>query len=106
MNKTHSETFTVRGSDQVYRVKKTVDDFMGSADAAMNIVPSVFVVVPDLARAIQPLAELADYRGERMIDLSWQYSFDTSADDDTQLRLQRELAETLKDLCLGDAALE
>ena len=97
-------TFTVRGSGQAYRVKKLVGDFMGSADAAMNFVPSVFVVVPDLERAIQPLAQLADYRGERMIDLSWQYSFDTSADDDTQLRLQRELAETLKDLCLDDAA--
>lgn len=89
---------SIRGCDCVYRVKQQAEDFMGNADAAMNAIPSVFVVVRQLPDVLEPLSQLEDNVGRPLIDLCWYYSFDTDAPEQTQLELQNALGTTLAGL--------
>lgn len=74
----------------VWRVQKQVSDIMGNGDAAMNVIPTVFVVVPDLQRAIHCAEyELALDGGHWAANLLW--SFDTDVDAAAQIALNDAL---------------
>lgn len=89
---------SIRGGMQPYRVKKNVDTFMGSANAAMNMAPSVFVVVPDLAQAIAPTWPLTNGDGRYLMELSWNYGLDAQVSDQAQGQLRSALSQTMRDL--------
>lgn len=60
-----------------FQIKKKLDDFVSNAEAAMLIVPSIMLVVPDLAESVKGLDALADYYGNRMVSFTWNFNFDT-----------------------------
>lgn len=98
-------TFSIRGGE-TYRVKALLDDFMASGGAAMDIVPTTFVVVPDLARALAPLAKLADFNGDSMMNFCYNCGFDIDADDVAQRQLNSALVKKMRALCLEDGAAD
>lgn len=71
---------------KIYRVKEVLEDFIGNGSAALSMIPSVFIVVPDLQAAVEPLMGLADYNGNQMIQMGWYYGFDMEMDDAAQLQ--------------------
>ena len=71
---------------KIYRVKEVLEDFIGNGSAALSMIPSVFIVVPDLQVAVEPLIGLADYNGNQMIQMGWYYGFDMDTDDAAQLQ--------------------
>lgn len=74
----------------VWRVQKQVPDIMGNGDAAMNVIPTVFVVVPNLQKAIHCAEyELALDGGHWAANLLW--SFDTDVDAAAQIALNDAL---------------
>lgn len=74
-----------------FQIKKQVDSFVGISDAAMSITSSMVIIVPDLAKSMQGLDQLADYNGDRMISLQWIYNFDTGKEPEQQLDLYTAL---------------
>ena len=90
-------TFSIKGGN-VYRVKKQLDDFIGSGHAAMNIIPSIFVVLPDYEAGLAPLAKLQDYNGNASVFFHWNYGFDTDASAEVQESTYRDMREIYRDM--------
>ena len=62
----------------VWQVKKQVADIMGSGDATMDVIPSVFIVVRELEPVIDVLSdELGDLYSDVYCRQRLSYSFDT-----------------------------
>ena len=79
-----------------FRIKKHVDDFFGSGEAAMNVIPTIAIIVPDFDSAIEEINKLTDFNGDRMLQLHWTYNFDTGAAEDKQLSLNNDLNNTFR----------
>ncbi len=89
-------------SDYVqFRIKKVLDDFAFGADAAMDAVPTIVVVVSDMRESLSPLENVADFRGAQFMSKKWTYNFDTTVDKDKQAELNREI-RNLKESLFAD----
>ncbi len=69
-----------------FTVKKTVD-FVGDAKDAMQMVPSMFLVVADFDAVVQEFMGLTNYAGENAFALKWIYAFDLDAQDEEQIEI-------------------
>ena len=76
-----------------FKIKKQIDEFVGSGDVSMEIVSSMAIIVPDLEQSIKGLDTLNDYYENRMMTYKWIYNFDTGVEADKQIELYRELNE-------------
>ena len=95
----NEERIAVNGG-RVYQVKKVVDEFIGTGNAAMSILPSIYIVVPDLDAAAEPLLDLYDYNGNRMVQLHWYYGFDMDAEYEEQILLFDQIYENCRNLSI------
>lgn len=87
-----SDSLEIAGGGS-YRVH-TLDSFPVPGSAAAQILPSMFVVVPDFDAIASRLFE----KDSTAISLSWFCGFDTDLDEDAQIALNREIYYTLRDL--------
>lgn len=74
-----------------FKIKKHIDKFTDSADAALSIIPSMFLVVPDIEKTIESFQDITYDDGSMMMNLRWQYDFDTGLDKEKQIELYNEL---------------
>lgn len=84
-----------------FKIKKVLDDFAFGADAAMDAVPTIVVVVSDMRESLSPLESIADFRGAQLMSKKWTYNFDTTVDKDKQAELNREI-RNLKESLFAD----
>ena len=91
------DTLTIAGVKS-FKVKKVLYDFFDDARAAMDIVPTVFVVVNSYESDIKELMSLSDYNGENMLYFHWIYGFDTDAEVETQIEIADTIHDMLKEL--------
>ena len=83
----------------VWQVKKQVDDIMDSADAAMDVIPSVFVVVRDLEPAINVLShELGEDYAKLYCRQRLSYSFDTDLPAAEEIALCDAIRMKIRDM--------
>ena len=85
---------------QTFAIVKKLEDFNWIGKMAMDAVPSLVFVVPDLAQAVGPLMGL-EYNGMGMVRLSWYYGFDADAapqeEEALSLRIEERLALLAQD---------
>ena len=74
-----------------FRIKKCLDSFAVDGEASAQVISSIYIVVPDLEKAIKGLDTLVDYNGNRMITLEWLYNFDTDIEPEQQIELYHEI---------------
>ncbi len=89
------DTLTINGGE-TFHVKKHLNEFIGNGNAAMNVISSMYIIVPDLSSYLEGITELSDNNGERMVSLRWTYEFDTQVASDRQIELNSRIRETLK----------
>lgn len=77
------------------RIKKQLPTFFTTGESSMEMLSSIFLVVPDLEESLGTLPTLADYNGDRMVAYRWVYNFDTSKTDEENMALNRELRDFL-----------
>lgn len=83
----------------VWQVKKHTEDIMASGDAAMDILPSVYIVVSDLSRAMASLnAELGNIGEKYTCHPIFSYGFDTELPAEEEIALSDALRLRLKEL--------
>ena len=87
-----SDSFEIAGGGK-YRVH-TLDSFPVPGSAAAQILPSIFVVVPDF----DAIASRLYAKDNTAISLSWSCGFDTDIDEDAQIALNREIYYALRNL--------
>ncbi|MDD4715644.1 MAG: ABC transporter permease [Oscillospiraceae bacterium] len=96
--KFQASTLTVNGGGTV-QVKKHLDKFIGSGNAAMNAVPSMYIVVPNLESGLKELIGPANFnegKDSDTISFHWTYEFDTQLNGDQQIALAAKLRATLR----------
>lgn len=91
-NELPSDTLAIRGGP-AYRIVETLSSFPGIGSTAMDVIPELFVIVPDFEAAVTPLMPLADDHGNPMLYLHWYYGFDTTAEDSVQTAVTGEIQE-------------
>lgn len=85
-----------------YKVKECLTQFPVDANSAMDVVSTLFIVVPDFDAALAPMAdsasdEIITINGIRGLSLGWVYGFDTDVNAETQMELASEIND--KSLC-------
>uniref|UniRef100_UPI00286F53CF ABC transporter permease n=1 Tax=Anaerosporobacter sp. TaxID=1872529 RepID=UPI00286F53CF len=96
------DTLTIKGGN-TFKVKKHIDTFIDNGEAALNVVPSIYVFVSDFDTALEGIRELEDHRGNRMLSLKWNYEFDTQIDSEKQVELSEKLGETFREFSIADS---
>lgn len=78
------------------RIKKVVPDFVDNGVDAEQIIPSMYLFVPDLAAAAEPLEELRNERGNPIMGLHWNYGFDLDCKDEIQTQILEQIEVALR----------
>ena len=86
-------SFNAAGS---YRIKRHLDSFDVSGVSAMDVVESIYLVVPDLDGSMEPFLGLTYNNGGLMLDTRWVYGFDPLTDENGILELYEQLRHELK----------
>ena len=83
----------------VLEIKNQLDDFMSSGDAAMNMLPTVFVVVNNLESIIDAInMELANLGEAYLCRPELMYSFDVDMTADEEIKLADSIRERIREL--------
>ena len=80
-----------------FKIKKRLDNFMGSGGASMSMLSSMFVVVPDIEEAVDGFDNLTYEDGGQMMTLKWTYNFDTGLDKEKQIDFYEKLGMFYQD---------
>lgn len=91
----YEEETVAFGDETPRRVKKTVEKFVDNGVDAMQIIPSLYVIVPDFDDCVRPMMQMADARGNRLVNFRWIYGFDLAAEAEVQTDIQRQIMEKL-----------
>ncbi len=95
VNRTFDGDMVAMRSGTVFRIKKQVEDIMGSRAVVANVLPTLFLVTPDLSRPMESIAyELQHLEDECRISFSW--TFDTGLDGQGQMDLGAAIRERLR----------
>ncbi len=78
------------GSGEPYTIKEEVDDFADNGIDSMQIIPSLYIFVPNFEELAGQLTELLGVgektaAGTDVVSLHWFYGFDLSCDQQTQV---------------------
>lgn len=99
VRRNYDDTTIALNDGTVWQVKKQLNNMMGSGDAAMNMLPTVFVVVPDFNEAIHSFnAELGNISEEYLCRPELMYGFDADISAEEQINLSNALSDRLREL--------
>ena len=86
---------TVTLGDMTFQVKETVTDFIENGVDTSQIIPSMFIFLPDnyyeVLNALNERQELGSYA----LTFHWLYGFDTDGTAEEQVAFSRQLSETM-----------
>ena len=83
----------------VLTVKEHLSDMMGSGEAAMQIIPSMFIVTDDIEAVMESFnKELGSMSGEYKCRLEVSYSFDADLSEEQQMELGEAIRERVQEL--------
>lgn len=83
---------------QSFDIVKRANTFAIDGETAMSIMPTMYIFVPDLEKAVEGLDGLANYLGEPMLTRRWVYNFDTGVSGEEQNRLVYEIWQHMKEM--------
>ena len=90
------------GDQSPLTIKKEVPDFVDNGMDAMQMIPSLYLFVPDLTETAAPLLEEA-YSGEGgSVNLHWYYGFDLNCDDNVQISILDQIQDGLNGTDFSD----
>lgn len=90
------DTLTL-GDGLTLSVAKQVDSFADNGVDAMQIIPSIYLFVPDFSAVMEQLGAMSE-ESEQLISPHWVYAFDLNCDDETQKSIAQDLQQELRDM--------
>lgn len=85
-------TLTI-GTGEPLKVKKQAESFVDNGVDAMQVIASLYIIVPDFDAAVTAFSEQ-----QTPAELNYIYAFDLSCSDDTQIALQQEMDAALSEI--------
>ena len=99
VRRTYADSTITMVDGTVLEIKNQLDDFMSSGDAAMNMLPTVFVVVNDLESIIDAInMELSNLGEAYLCRPELMYSFDVDMTADEEIKLADSIRERIREL--------
>ncbi len=96
-------TFTLK-SGATFAIAGKIDDFVGSGDMAMNVIPSVIVVLPDLEHNLSNILDIKDDYNNNRLRLHWYYSFNTEESAAKEMDLKTQISELFRNIAIEENA--
>lgn len=97
----YTEDTIAIGDGEPLKVKKRAETFVDNGVDAMQVMPSIYLFVPDFQETISPLLGIQNDEGISVVNLHWIYNFDLSCSEDAQVQIHSKLAEQLVQLEAG-----
>ena len=105
VRRTYDDPVIALDDGTVWQVRKQVADIMDSSDAAMDVIPSVYVVVSDLQPVIDSLrAGMKENLHEYDFQQIFSYSFDTDLPPKAQIELIDAIRLRIRDMDISGEA--
>ena len=105
VRRTYDDPVIALDDGTVWQVRKQVADIMDSSDAAMDVIPSVYVVVSDLQPVIDSLrAGMKENLQEYDFQQIFSYSFDTDLPPKAQIELIDAIRLRIRDMDISGEA--
>ena len=99
IRRTYDDPTITTDNGTVWQVKMHTEDIMSSGNAAMDVIPSVYMVVGDLERAMDALnAELGHIGAEYISHPTFTYGFDTNLPAEEEIALCDALRLHMREL--------
>lgn len=86
-------TFQVAGGPE-YKVKAVADDFVYNGEAAMTIVPTLFIFVPDFDATVTELQSIQGFAEDTNLHTVWRYGVDLDVSEEEQGQIYEQLRNT------------
>ena len=87
-----AQTLTI-GTGEPLQVKKQAESFVDNGVDAMQVIASLYIIVPDFDAAVTAFSEQ-----QTPAELNYIYAFDLSCSDDAQIALQQEMDAALSEI--------
>lgn len=88
------DTFTMEYGE-TYKVKKNLTEFIADGDASAMVMPTVYLVVNDLASFIEPVKDMKNSAGDPMMMYDWRCGFDADTRDE-EISMAKNIREVFK----------
>ncbi|MDO5424165.1 MAG: FtsX-like permease family protein [Eubacteriales bacterium] len=86
---------------ETLQIKKTVPEFWDNSIDTMQVIPTMYLVVPDLETCVEPMLPLQYESGNSMVKLYWFYGYDLDCTDEVQEQVWEQIEEELQDVELN-----
>lgn len=91
-----------------FRIVKQIPEFQINGNIAMDILPSIVIIVPDFVDSLKEIAALKTEYGEQMLIPYWYYGFDLSLSMEEQVEIAGEAWEAVTglgayDMCTSES---
>lgn len=99
VRRTYDDNTITLNDGTVWTVKKQIADVISSGDAAMSMIPSVFVITDNIETAFEIFnAELGEISEEYMCRLELSYAFDADISKQEKIELGTAIEEAVRDM--------
>ena len=95
------ETFVIENGTPL-KVKAVLDKMYMSGYSAMQVVPTIVLVTDNFEAVIEPLLTLADFHGDRVLQLCWNYGFDMDAEPEEEIAAYELLRTEMSDITIRE----
>lgn len=93
------ETITIPAMGTL-QIKKVVNDFINVGLDAMQILPCMYVIVPDFGQKLKAFEEMASNMEGVWLTYRWMYGFDLDASDEVQREIYSKIGSKLRSLAM------
>lgn len=97
--KYREETVAV-GDGRPLRIKKVLSDFVDNSMETAQIIPTIYLIVPDVTDCISPLTGLADSSGDSFVHFYRIYGFDLNCTEEEQISFKNQLQAMLNETAI------
>ena len=92
-------TFTIENC-QTLQVKEVLEEMYTSGYAAMQMVPTITLVVQDIPALVEPLIPVRNTWGNAVMEVFWSYEFDLDGDDAAEIEVYDCLWDEIQNIAI------
>lgn len=93
------DTFTIENC-QTLQVKEVLEEMHTSGYAAMQMVPTITLVVQDIPALVEPLIPVYNTWGNAVMEVFWSYEFDLDGDDAAETEVYDRLWDDIHNIAI------
>ena len=90
------------GDGEAFNIKKKLKAFISNGTEDYQLLPTMYMVVSDLEKIMQPLSQIKDPTGRNLISVEWNYCLDVNGSDDEKVEIYNQITENVKQILSQD----